>query len=66
MHGFKAFGGELDLMWLQISNFPQSVLTAITLAVEWSGDGGARALASGVNGTTPLLISHHHPTGDDV
>lgn len=33
LHGFKAFGGELDLMWLQISIFPQDVLTAITLAV---------------------------------
>ena len=33
LHGLKALGGELDLMWMQISIFPQGVLTAITLVV---------------------------------
>ena len=65
LHVLKAFGGELHLMWMQISIFTQGVLTAITFIA-----GGLEMeeleLASAVRWDYPLLISHHHPTGENV
>ena len=64
LHVLKAFGGELHLVWMQISIFPQGVLTAIAFIVGLEME--ELELASAVRWDYPLLISHHHPTGKDV